>query len=90
MQHEVWIPALHRDLTNGKERVYVTGETIGEVIDQLDQQFPGFRERLVEDGRVRPHINVAINGEITHRGLRQRLTKASEIHFVPAIGGGKR
>jgi molybdopterin synthase sulfur carrier subunit len=88
MEHEVWIPALHRDLTNGVERVKVSGETIGEIIDSLDQQFPGLRERLVEEDRIRSHISVAINDEITHRRLHQRLTKPSEIHFVPAISGG--
>jgi molybdopterin synthase sulfur carrier subunit len=88
MIHEVWIPALHRDLTGGEELVQVEGETVGEVIAALDARFPGIQARLVDDGRVRPYISVAINGEITHRGLHRRLTQPSEIHFVPALGGG--
>jgi molybdopterin synthase sulfur carrier subunit len=88
IEHEVWIPALHRDLTGGAEIVLVAGDTIGEVIANLDARFPGIQERLVDDGRIRPYISVAINGAITHRGLHQRLRTRSEIHFVPALGGG--
>jgi molybdopterin synthase sulfur carrier subunit len=88
MEHEVWIPALHRDLTGGVETVKIEGETVGEVIAALEARFPGIQERLTDDGRIRPYISVAINGVITHRGLRQRLPEPSEIHFVPALGGG--
>jgi molybdopterin synthase sulfur carrier subunit len=88
MEHEVWIPALHRDLTGGAETVKVGGATIREVVANLDARFPGMEARLCEGGRIRPYISVAVNGEITPRGLHQRLTQASEVHFVPALGGG--
>ena len=88
MEHEVWIPALHRDLTNGAATVMIPGGTVGDVVDNLERSFPGLRERLCADGRIRPYIAVAINGEITSRGLHQRLREPSEIHFVPALGGG--
>jgi molybdopterin synthase sulfur carrier subunit len=88
MQHQVWIPALHRDLTNGQEMVLAEGETVGEVVEQLEQAFPGMAERLCAEGKLRPHIAVAINGEVTRRGLRERLTEPSELHFIPALSGG--
>jgi molybdopterin converting factor small subunit len=88
MQHQVWIPPLHRDLTNGQEVVAVEGETVGEVVTQLETRYPGLEARLCDEGRLRPHIAVAVNGEVSHRGLRQRLTAASEIHFIPALSGG--
>ena len=88
MQHTVWIPALYRDLAGGAETVTVEANTIGEVIDQLEAKFPGFAARLSEDGKMRANIAVAINGEITHRGLRQHLTEPSEVHFIPALSGG--
>lgn len=88
MEHEVWIPALHRDLTGGVEVVKVQAETLGELIANLEAQFPGIAARLTDEGRIRPYLSVAINGIITHRGLHQKLREPSEIHFVPAIGGG--
>jgi len=88
MEHEVWIPALHRDLTNGAEIVKISGETVGELIANLDAQFPGMAARLLDNGRIRPYISVAINGTISSRGLHQKLREPSEVHFVPALGGG--
>ncbi len=88
MQHVVWIPALHRDLSGGAETVTVEAETVSEVIDQLEAKFPGFAARLADDGKIRSNIAVAINGEITHQGFRQRLTAPSEVHFIPALSGG--
>jgi len=88
MPHSVWIPALHRDLTGGAEVVEVEGDSVAEVVAKLNQCFPGIEARLCEDGRIRPYISVAVNGEITRRGLRQKLSQESEIHFVPSLGGG--
>lgn len=88
LEHDVWIPALHRDLTGGVETVRVAGDTVGEVIARLDSLYPGIQARLCEEDRIRPYISVAVNGEITRRGLRHKLTAPSEIHFVPALGGG--
>ncbi len=90
MQNTVWIPALHRDLTGGAETITVEGDTISDLINQLDTQFPGFKARLTEDGQIKANIAIAINGEVTHRGLRQRLTEPSEVHFIPALSGGAR
>ena len=88
MEHEVWIPPLHRDLTQGVETVKIDGENVGELIANLEAQFPGMGDRLTKDGRIRPNISIAINGTISHRGLHQKLREPSEIHFVPALGGG--
>jgi len=88
MQHDVWIPSLHRDLTNGLETVTIEGETVGEIVATLESRFPGIEGRLCEDGQIRPYIAVSVNGEISQRGLRHRLTETSEIHFIPALSGG--
>jgi molybdopterin synthase sulfur carrier subunit len=88
MQHQVWIPSLHRDLTDGAEIVTVDGETVGDVVAQLDARFPGMAARLCQDGRIRPYIAVSVDNEVTRRGLRQRLTQPSEIHFIPSLSGG--
>jgi sulfur-carrier protein len=88
MQHQVWIPSLHRDLTECAEVVTVEGETVGEVVAQLEARFPGMEARLCEEGRIRPYIAVSVNSEVTRRGLRHRLTEPSEIHFIPSLSGG--
>ena len=68
--------------------VTAEGETVGEVVAALEAHYPGMEARLCEGGRLRPNIAVAINGEVTRRGLRERLLAPSEIHFIPALSGG--
>ena len=41
MGHDVWIPALHRDLTDGVETVTIDGATVGEVVANLESRFSG-------------------------------------------------
>jgi molybdopterin synthase sulfur carrier subunit len=85
----VWIPALLRDVTAGQEQVNVPGETVREVIEHLDERYPGIKERLCdEDDRLRPAIAVAVDGQISRLRLRQPLAGTSEVHFLPAISGG--
>jgi molybdopterin synthase sulfur carrier subunit len=84
----IWIPTPLRELTQGKASVAATGSTVREVIDNLESQFPGIKDRLCEDDRVRPNISVFVDGTISHLKMRERLGENSEVHFVIAISGG--
>lgn len=84
----VFIPALMRKLSGGKDRTVASGDTLRAVVDDLERQFPGFRERVVEDNDVAGSVAVSVNGEIITGGLSESIVADSEIHFVPAIGGG--
>ncbi|MCL4507005.1 MAG: MoaD/ThiS family protein [Chloroflexi bacterium] len=84
----VWIPSLLRDLTGGISELDVPGQTIREVIDSLDERFPGMRDRLCDQERIRPNIAVVVDGLRSQHGMRERVNADSEVHFVPAISGG--
>jgi molybdopterin synthase sulfur carrier subunit len=84
----VWIPALLRDLTDGQAQVTVPGETVRQVIAQLEKAYPGIEARLCEEGRLRSHISVVVDGRVSSQRLRHELTEKSEVHFLPAISGG--
>jgi molybdopterin converting factor small subunit len=84
----VFIPALLRKLTGGKDRTTATGATLRDIIDDLERQFPGFRDRVVENGDLAGSIAVSINSEVITGGLSESVPAESEIHFVPAIAGG--
>jgi molybdopterin converting factor small subunit len=84
----VWIPALLRALTGEQEQVTVPGKSVGEVVENLDHRYPGVKGRLVEEGRLKPHISVAVDGEVTPEGLQQPVAETSEVHFIPALSGG--
>jgi sulfur-carrier protein len=85
----VFIPSLMRGLTHGQTRVEVSGRTVGDVIEQLDSVYPGVRDKLVEGGRLSPGVSVAVDGELAPLGLAQSVGEGSEVHFLPAIGGGQ-
>ena len=84
----VWIPPLLRDLTGGNEKAIVPGETVQQVIENLEKIYPGLEARLCEDGKLRPNISVVVDGRVSRQRLRQRLAETSEVHFLPAISGG--
>jgi molybdopterin converting factor small subunit len=62
--------------------------TLGELIDRLDERWPGMRDRLCEPGpAIREHINVFIDGE-RERDLGARLSGTTVVHVIPAVAGG--
>jgi len=86
---EAWIPPLMQKLTNGQGQIEIEGETVRQVIDNLDARFPGFRKRICsDDDRIKPEIAVAVDGEVVTTGLRAKVGKESEVHFLPALAGG--
>lgn len=84
----VVIPALLRKLTDGKERVTAHGRNVGQIIADLDHQFPGLRDQLLKEGDIKPSIAVSIDGEMGTAGVLDPVGESSEVFFIPAIGGG--
>jgi molybdopterin synthase sulfur carrier subunit len=87
----VWVPAPWREkLTGGAAQVEVEGATVRQVIEALEAQFPGFRQRIVDadEDRVRADIAVSVDGEVSAEGLRRKVEPGSEVHFLPAMSGG--
>jgi molybdopterin synthase sulfur carrier subunit len=84
----VWIPPLLRDLTGGRETADVPGATVGEIVEALERQFPGVRGRLCAGGALRSGLAVVVDGQVGRFGLREPTGPDSEVHFLPAIGGG--
>lgn len=84
----VFVPSLMQSLTDGKTRVQIPGSTVRQIINNLESEYPGFKARLVEDDRVKPNISVAVDGEVTPLGMLEKVNDDSEVHFLPAIGGG--
>ncbi len=86
----VVIPALLRKFTGGVERVEVPGKSIRELVRRLGERFPDIDDQLLdEDGDIRASIAVSIDGEIATGGVLDTVGENSEVHFIPALGGGK-
>lgn len=84
----VFIPPLLTPLTGGEAEIDVEGSTVGELIAALESRFPGIADVLLEHGRLRLHIAVAIDDEIATLGVLEPVPPSAEVHFVTAIRGG--
>jgi len=87
----VRIPTPLRKLTNGQEEVSAAGATIGEILTDLEQHYPGMKDRLCDDkGQVRRFVNIFANDEDIRflQNLETPVKDKDEISIVPAIAGG--
>ena len=84
----VYIPTMLLPVTGGVKQTSVEARNVRQLINGLEEQFPGIWERLIEDNQVRSNLAVSIDGEVARMGLLERVGENSEVHFVPAISGG--
>jgi sulfur-carrier protein len=88
----VRIPTPLRSLTKGAAEVQGSGDTVGDIIQDLERQFPGLRDRLVDEGGdLRRFINIYVNEEDIRflEGARTSLKSGDSLSIVPAIAGGR-
>jgi molybdopterin converting factor small subunit len=84
----VYIPATLRDLCGGAQAIEVQASTIDELLRQVDARCPGFYARVVQEGRLRPELAFAIDGEVVALALHDAIAPGAELTIVPALGGG--
>ena len=66
----------------------VPGKTVRQVVNNLATAFPALKDRLTIGDDLAPGIAVVVDGEASSLGLLQPVEEDSEVHFLPAIGGG--
>ena len=89
----VRIPTPLRRMTNGLDKLEMNESTLSNMIDELETNYPGFRERLIdENGDLRYFVNIYVNGEDVRflDGLATQTNSGDEISIVPAVAGGRR
>ena len=87
----VRIPTPLRKITQGQDKAEIEAASIGELIDNLDKQFEGFKNRLLDDeGKLKEFINIYLNGEDIRflNGLETVTKSRDEVSIVPAVAGG--
>ncbi len=91
MAIEVRIPTILRTYTAGEKAVDASGATLGALVDDLEANHPGIKERLVEDsGDLRRFVNVYVNDEDVRftGGLGTELSDGAQVVILPAVAGG--
>ncbi|HUJ17546.1 MAG TPA: MoaD/ThiS family protein [Nitrospirota bacterium] len=91
MAIKVRIPTPLQKITNGKAEVECSAKNIAELVDALERDYPGMKERLSEGGKIRRFINIYVNEEDIRFVNREEtaLKDGDDISIVPAIAGGK-
>ncbi len=88
---EVRIPTILRTYTGGEKAVDASGTTLGALVDDLEANHPGIKERLVEDsGELRRFVNVYVDDEDVRftGGLGTELPDGAQVVILPAVAGG--
>jgi sulfur-carrier protein len=90
MAIKVRIPTPLQKLTNGKAEVECIAKNINELIDALEKDFPGMKERLSDGGKIRRFINIYVNDEDIRFENKEETTlkDGDSVSIVPAIAGG--
>ncbi len=91
MPIQVRIPVQLRSLTNGEEMVTASGTSVLQLIEDINQRFPGIKDRICEsDGKVRRFVNIFVNDEDIRflENLQTPITEKDEVSIIPAIAGG--
>lgn len=90
MAIEVRIPTILRTYTDGAKSVTGEGATLAEVIEDLEANHPGIKERLVDGGDLRRFVNVYVNDEDVRftGGLATEVGDGDQVVVLPAVAGG--
>ena len=87
----VRIPTPLRRMTNGQAKVELESANLSELVDKLNGEFPGIKDRLIdENGDLRYYVSIYLNGEDVRflDGLSTSTNEGDEISIVPAVAGG--
>ena len=87
---KVKIPTPLRQLTDNMTAVDVKGSNVIELIDNLDNKFPGVKDKIMENNSLKHFVNIYINGEDIRYidSLNTEIKDNDEISIVPAVAGG--
>jgi MoaD family protein len=93
MAIEVRIPTILRSYTGGAKVVEGAGDTIGDLLSDLDAKFSGLRGRLITDeGALHRFVNIYVNDEDVRflGSLEAKLSDGDTVTILPAVAGGAR
>lgn len=90
MAIEVRIPTILRTYTDGAKAVDASGATLAGLIDNLEENHPGIKDRLLEGEQLRRFVNIYVNDEDVRfiGGLKATLSDGDQIVVLPAVAGG--
>ena len=85
----IFIPTMLQEITHGIKKLELDARTVRQVVDELGKMYPGIQERLLDANDIREGLAVVVDGDVSVMGMLTKVSQTSEVHFVPAIGGGE-
>jgi molybdopterin converting factor small subunit len=86
---KVAIPSPLYSYTSHRRQVDAAGDTVRDVLADLDRQFPGIRFRMInEQDQIRQHIRIFINGQLC-TDLGAPLNERDTVQIITSISGGQ-
>ena len=83
-----FIPVHMKQEFSGVSTVTADAATVGELFDEVERTCPGMKARIWDQHQLRTSLALVVDGNVSTLGRRQTLKPDSEVHIVPAIGGG--
>jgi len=74
----------------GKKEITLLGSTLQQVLGTLIREYPGLQRFLLEDGQLRAHVIIAVNGQIMDKEscLQVPVSEQDRIAIFPPMAGG--
>lgn len=91
MAIEVRVPTILRTYTDGASEVTAEGETLSDVLADLDSRYGGIRARIVDEtGKLRRFVNVYVGNDDVRflSGLGTPTPDGTQVSVIPAVAGG--
>ncbi len=90
MTVSVSIPTILRTHTGGEKRVTASGDTLEAVITDLEANYSGITERLIDNGKLHRFVNIYVNDEDVRfsGGLATEISDGDSVTILPAVAGG--
>lgn len=90
MSVQVSIPTILRTHTGGEKRVSASGQTLQAVIADLEANYSGISERLVDNGKLHKFVNIYVNDEDVRfsGGMETPIADGDSVTILPAVAGG--
>jgi molybdopterin converting factor small subunit len=91
MTASVRVPTILRNYTGGEKEVSAQGETLAELIEDLEANHPGIKSRVLDDtGALRRFVNVYVGDDDVRfiGGLDAKIADGAQVSIIPAVAGG--
>jgi sulfur-carrier protein len=90
MSVSVSIPTILRTHTGGEKRVTASGDTLQAVINDLEANYSGITERIVDGDKLHRFVNIYVNDEDVRfsGGMETEIADGDSVTILPAVAGG--